>query len=108
MLTCLVVFAGRLTQLQLVQSDVYRTLSDQNRLSIRDLVPLRGKILAQDGTVLADNRVAIDLMYFGGEVEHLERIVHLLKLNPPLTPPDPNDSREQLFGKVLAWNVPPN
>ncbi len=106
MLTSLVAFAGRLIHLQLAQNTVYQTLSDENRLSVRDLVPLRGRILARDGTVLAGNRVAIDLMYFGGKVEHLNRIAHLLKLTLPLTPPDINDSRENLFGKAISWNIP--
>ncbi len=105
-LTLLVAFTVRLIQLQLIKNDVYQTLSDENRLSIRDLVPLRGKILAQDGTILANNRVAIDLMYFGGEVEHLNRIAHLLKLSLPLTLPDSNDPRESLFGKVISWGIP--
>ncbi len=106
MLTVLVIFTVRLIQLQLFKNDKYQTQSDENRQFSRDLVPLRGQILAQDGAILANNRVAIDLMYRGEEVKHLERITHLLKLKLPLEPPDMHDSRESLVGKAISWNIP--
>ena len=48
--------AGRLYYLQVVRSDQYRMLADENRISLRLLSPPRGKILDHDGLVLATNQ----------------------------------------------------
>ena len=48
--------AGRLYYLQVVQSDRYRMLADENRISLRLLAPPRGQILDRDGRILATNQ----------------------------------------------------
>jgi penicillin-binding protein 2 len=48
--------AGRMYYLQVVQSDRYAMLSDENRINIRLVAPPRGRILDRFGAVLADNR----------------------------------------------------
>jgi penicillin-binding protein 2 len=53
------VFAGlavRMYQLQILESARYEVLADENRLSLRLLVPLRGRILDRFGIPLADNQ----------------------------------------------------
>lgn len=105
MLTVMVIFVGRLTYLQFIKSEEYRLLSEENFLEQRRIPPLRGRILARDGTVLAENRIAVDLMYWGGEVVHEDRLRYLLDLPEVLEPPDSSDSRERLYGKVLTWNI---
>jgi len=60
------VFTIRLIYLQFLQAETLKILSEENHISQYELVPLRGRIEARDGTVLADNRVAVDLMYLGG------------------------------------------
>lgn len=47
---------GRFYYLGVVQSEQYKTLSDANRLSLRLLAPVRGKILDRNGNPLAVNR----------------------------------------------------
>jgi len=59
MLTVIVIFVGRLTYLQFIKSEEYRLLSEENFLEQRRIPPLRGRILARDGTVLAENRIAL-------------------------------------------------
>jgi len=105
MLTVMVIFVGRLTYLQFIKSEEYRLLSEENFLEQRRIPPLRGRILARDGTVLAENRIAVDLMYWGGEVVHEDRLRYLLDLPLRLEPPDSSDPRERLYGKVLTWNI---
>lgn len=105
MLTVMVMFVGRLTYLQFIKSEEYRLLSEENFLEQRRIPPLRGRILARDGTVLAENRIAVDLMYWGGEVMHEDRLRYLLDLPLLLEPPDNTDPRESLYGRVLTWNV---
>jgi penicillin-binding protein 2 len=106
MLTILVVFTGRLMYLQLARAEAFQTLSEQNFTQIRRISPLRGRILARDGTVLADNRVAYDLMYWGGEVEAWPRLAAFLGLEDEPRPPDPTRPEEVLNGAVVAWNIP--
>jgi len=101
LLTVLVVFAGRLIYLQLLHAPVYRELSRANAVQPLHVPPLRGRILARDGTVLAGNRVAVDLLYRGGEVARWPRLAYLLGLKGPPTPPDPAEAH-----RVLAWNLP--
>jgi penicillin-binding protein 2 len=50
------VLAGRMYYLQVVQSDRYAMLADENRINIRLVAPPRGRILDRFGAVLADNR----------------------------------------------------
>ena len=46
----------RLYELQVVDSDRYKVLADENRINLRLLAPPRGRILDRFGTPLADNR----------------------------------------------------
>ncbi len=48
--------AGRLYYLQVVRSDQYRMLADENRISLRLLAPPRGQIFDRSGQVLATNQ----------------------------------------------------
>ena len=106
LLTLLVVFTGRLAVLQFAQGELYRTLSEENVLEPRHITPPRGRILARDGTVLADNRVAVDLMYWGGEVANWGRLSYMLGLSGPPRAPDPNNVDESRNGAVAAWSIP--
>lgn len=104
--TILALFTGRLAWLQLAQEDQFRDLSQRNATEQRRIPPLRGRILARDGTVLAGNRVAYDLTYLGGPIEDWDRVARLLDLGGPPDPPDPTDAEEARNGAVAAWNVP--
>jgi penicillin-binding protein 2 len=52
----LALLAGRLYQLQVLQSDRYQMLADENRINLRLLPPPRGRILDRFGVPLAVNR----------------------------------------------------
>ncbi len=106
LLTVLVVFTGRLMSLQLVRTDEYALRSIQNSLAQQRISPLRGRILARDGTVLADDRVAYDLLYRGGGAPEWPRIKALLGIDGELREPDRSKAEEQLHGAVVAWNIP--
>lgn len=106
MLTVLVIFTGRLMYLQLAMAEAYVARSEQNFTQERRIAPLRGRILASDGTVLADNRVAYDLMYWGGEIDGWERLAAFLGLEGEPRAPDANRLEERLNGAAIAWNIP--
>jgi rod shape-determining protein MreD len=80
LLSVMVVFTGRLMYLQIAMAEEYRERSEQNFTQERRITPLRGRILARDGTVLADNRVAYDLMYWGGDIDGWDRLQAFLGL----------------------------
>jgi penicillin-binding protein 2 len=54
--TLLAALAGRMYKLQIVESDRYAVLADENRISLRLLAPLRGRVLDRFGVTLADGR----------------------------------------------------
>jgi len=106
MLTALVIFTGRLMYLQFAMAEAYQARSEQNFTQERRIAPLRGRILARDGTVLADNRVAYDLMYWGGDIDGWERLAAFLGLEGAPRAPDPARLEERLNGAAIAWNIP--
>lgn len=106
--TILVVFAGRLVYLQVVVADEMKVLSEQNVRVETRLSPLRGRILARDNTVLADNRIAWDLRYWGGEIKNWEKIAFLLNLTEKPSEPNFSDPEQAHFGSVAAYNIPDN
>ncbi len=54
--TLLAALAGRMYELQVVEADRYAVLADENRISLRLLTPLRGRILDRFGVAIADSR----------------------------------------------------
>src|SRR3954470_21479332 len=52
----LAALGGRMYYLQVLESDRYRTLADENRINLRLLAPPRGRILDRFGAPLAANR----------------------------------------------------
>lgn len=105
-LTVLVVFTARLMYLQLAMAEVFNARSEQNATQQRPITPLRGRILASDGTVLADDRIAYDVMYRGGPIPDWSRLKPLLGLKGKPPQPDPNNPEQARNGVVLAWNIP--
>jgi len=55
-LVLLSAIAGRLYYLQVLESDKYRTLADENRINLRLLPPPRGRIVDRFDVPLADNQ----------------------------------------------------
>ena len=52
----------RFIHLQIVEYDVYATLSDENRIQVQPLPPVRGLIYDRNGELLADNIPSFNLM----------------------------------------------
>ena len=51
----MLVLAGRLFQLQILESHIYRDLADDNRINVRLLPPRRGLIYDRNGSAIALN-----------------------------------------------------
>jgi penicillin-binding protein 2 len=54
--TLLAALAGRMYQLQILESDRYTVLADENRINLQLLAPARGRILDRFGVPLAENQ----------------------------------------------------
>lgn len=103
--TVMAVITVRLMYLQLVRTDVYAARSEQNFTQQERIQPLRGRILARDGTVLADNRVAYDLMYRGGPAPEWDALQELLGTDNTLREPDKTKLEQSRNGVVAVWNI---
>lgn len=104
--TLLALLTVRLMHLQLVMGEEYVSRSEQNALQQRRIAPLRGRILARDGTILADDRVAYDLLYRGGPVSDWPALAALLGIEGEPRQPDRSKPEEAAAGAVVAWNIP--
>jgi len=79
--TVLGLYGLRLWQLQVVEYEQYSTQSRGNYVRTEPITAPRGRIFDRNGKLIADNRMAVDLVYQGGEVEFKERILALLGLS---------------------------
>ena len=79
------VLAGRMYFLQVVESDKYKTLSDENRINLRLLPPPRGRILDRFGEPLAVNqlnyRVVVIPEQTGSVPETLDVLANILPIS---------------------------
>lgn len=65
--------AGRYYYLQIVQHEVYQTLSDQNRMQLQSVPPTRGLIFDRKGRLLAENQPTFTLNLVLERVGDLEQ-----------------------------------
>jgi penicillin-binding protein 2 len=92
----LALLGGRLVQLQLLQTDRYKTLSAENQFSIRIIPPPRGRILDRNGIELAASRpnfrVLVDKVSEEKFIQTLEQIELVL--------PQTKERRKQLLREL--------
>jgi penicillin-binding protein 2 len=78
--------AGRMYYLQVLKTDEYRMLADENRISVRLLAPLRGRIVDRYGTVLASNRQNYRAVLIPEQTpdieETLDRLARIVEITP--------------------------
>ena len=81
----LAALVSRLFQLQIVDSERYKVLSDENRINLRLIAPPRGRILDRFGTPLADNRQDYHLVIVAEQAGNihatLEGVAGLIELD---------------------------
>lgn len=87
---------GRLYWLQVVQHDLYMTLSENNRVRIRTVRAPRGLILDRKGRPIAETAASFDLICTPVDVPDLEGAIALLTRIAPLGP----DEVEEVRGKI--------
>ncbi|HEB58283.1 MAG TPA: penicillin-binding protein 2 [Gammaproteobacteria bacterium] len=90
------VLMGRLAQLQILEHEHYTTLSENNRVSIRPLVPTRGLIYDRNGVLLAQNLPSFRLEIVPERVENMEQTLAELATLVRITDEDLARFHEQL------------
>jgi len=78
------ILASRLYYLQVVKSEDYRALSDNNRFNFNITLPSRGRILDRYGESLAVNRQDYRLILIPEQVKDLEATLKRVSLILPL------------------------
>jgi penicillin-binding protein 2 len=82
------VLLSRFAWLQVVQSEYYHTLAEQNRISVVPVVPSRGLILDRNGHVLAANYSAYTLEITPSKVADVDRAIDELSKVIEVSPRD--------------------
>jgi penicillin-binding protein 2 len=77
---------SRLYYLQIMHSDQYKTLADENRIRLRPVVPMRGQILDREGLVFAENKQQFRAMF--DPVEARKAAKTFAKLSPLVNMPE--------------------
>ncbi|WP_207063862.1 penicillin-binding protein 2 [Motiliproteus sp. SC1-56] len=75
----MLVLVARLFYLQVIEHDVYRTLSDSNRVQLQPVPPTRGLIYDRNGVLLADNRPSHNLTLVREQVGDQEALEATIK-----------------------------
>ena len=79
------VIAARLYFLQVYEADKYRTLSDENRISARILVPPRGVIFDRNGVPIANNKQNFQAMLVAEQANNVNETLEKFKKLMPLS-----------------------
>ncbi len=87
---------GRLFFLQVVNHDVYTTLSNQNQLSLIPVEPNRGLIMDRNGLIIAENVPIFNLVVTPDHVPDLEKMVGQIKELIEIPPEDMKRFRKEL------------
>ncbi len=85
LLFLMILLVARLFYLQILQHDVYQTLSDKNRIQVQSIPPTRGLVYDRDGELIADNipsyRLTITKERVGDLDETLIQIRELIEIS---------------------------
>jgi penicillin-binding protein 2 len=73
------VLAGRMYQLQVIEHDVYRTLSDKNRVQVQSVAPPRGLVYDRNDVLLAENRPVFSVTLVPERIDNLDQTLARLE-----------------------------
>ena len=105
----LILLAGSLFQVQVLQAGYYRNLSETNRIRLIPIEAPRGRVLDRSGRLLATNRPAYHLMATPEDVtpEVYPALAHLLHIPERVVRERMSSEREYPFAPVvLAADIP--
>jgi len=82
------VLIGRMYYLQVVESDQYAVLADENRIQIRLLPPVRGRIVDRFGEELANSKQNLRVLMIPEAAGNVERVLAALRRAIPIAEHD--------------------
>lgn len=91
--------AGRMYYLQVVESERYATLADENRINLRLLAPPRGSIVDRRNRAMADNQQNYRVVIIPEQAADVERTLDLLSLIVPLSAGERRRIRREISRK---------
>ena len=97
--------AGRMYQLQVVESDKYLLQSEENQFSLRLLVPPRGRILDRFGVPLAENDNNYRIVVVPEKSGDLEQVLTKLSRFVALEPEDFERVRKESKKSRPFWSI---
>ncbi len=98
---------ARFFYLQIVQYDVYATLSDKNRIQVQPLPPIRGLIYDRNGELLADNSPSFNLTLTPERVEDIDATLTRLGSIMALTEEDREGFKKRLERRQRPYESVP-
>jgi penicillin-binding protein 2 len=73
------ILVGRMYQLQVVEKEIYTTLSDKNRVQVQSVAPTRGLIYDRNGVLLAENRPVFSVTLVPERVDQMDQTLARLQ-----------------------------
>lgn len=101
-LSLMLVLAGRMFFLQVTEHDVYATKSDNNRVQLKSVAPIRGLIFDRNGVLLAENLPSHSLTVVVERVEDLEKTLALIDTLVGLSV----EEKSKFLKRVNQWRRP--
>jgi len=90
---------GRMYYLQVIESERYKTLADENRINFRLLPPPRGPITDRKGRSMADNQQNYRVVIIPEQAGDVERTLNMLSLIIPLSAGERRHIRREMKRK---------
>ena len=79
MLTLMVILITRVVYLQIIHHDRFTTMSQDNRIQLATITPVRGNIYDRKGRLMAMNKPVYNLQVIPAEVEDFEQMFYELR-----------------------------
>ena len=103
----LMFLAARMFYLQIMQHDIYTTLSDKNRIQVQSVPPIRGLIYDRNGELIADNVPSFSLTITRERVEDLESTLKSIDALIGLTPEQIESFQRRLSRRQRPYEAVP-
>ncbi len=105
---------GRMYQLQILESDQYQMLAEENRIDLRLMAPLRGRIVDRFGKELATNRLSYRVSIIPEQTTDVEatmvQLAQLMSLRPSQVSEVLRDAKRSrsflpvIVSENVSWN----
>lgn len=103
----MVFLISRMFYLQIMQHDLYTTLSDKNRIQVQSVPPIRGLIYDRHGELIADNVPSFSLTITRERVKDLEATLASIDALIGLTPEQIESFKRRLARRQRPYEAVP-